>query len=126
MPKLTEPELTELAVRLGCPENMAQQLTQKVVEFQTGGHPQLAHARLLTLSRTGWPAPTGEELVSIPVEVAQIRSEARQLMRDMAASEIEMLYRLSLIGGIFVVTKPSLSAGLDRRSLSREIASTVC
>jgi hypothetical protein len=100
VPNLTREELQELALKLGCPTSSAQQHAA-FVEIQTSGHPQLAHARLLTLSRAGWPDAANAALALPSSDLAQLKTEARQLIRDLSAGEIELLYRLSLIGGTF-------------------------
>ena len=100
VPNLTCEELQELALKLGCPISSAQQHAV-FVSIQTSGHPQLAHARLLTLSRAGWPAPAHAALALPSSDLAQIKTEARQLIRDLSTDEIELIYRLSLIGGTF-------------------------
>ncbi|PYL09684.1 MAG: hypothetical protein DME33_03330 [Verrucomicrobia bacterium] len=100
VPNLTREELQELALKLGCPTSSAEQHAA-FVEIQTNGHPQLAHARLRTLSRAGWPNAANTAFALPSNDLAQLKTEARQLIRDLSPGEIELLYRLSLIGGTF-------------------------
>jgi len=100
VPNLTREELQELALKLGCPTSSAHQHAA-FVEIQTSGHPQLAHARLLTLSRAGWPDAAHAVLALPSSDLTQLKTEARQLIRDLSDGEIELLYRLSVIGGTF-------------------------
>lgn len=100
VPSLSAAEIEEVALQLGCPASEAG-IQGKMIALQTRGHPQLAHARLLTLAQINWPLPAGDDFLSVPKEIAQVRSEVRQLLQGLRDGALELLYRLSLIGGLF-------------------------
>jgi hypothetical protein len=50
VPRFGDAEIAELATKLGAPPDLAAHWST-TIGFQTQGHPQLVHARLLTLAR---------------------------------------------------------------------------
>ena len=102
VPPFQEKEITHLASLLGCSKQTLSARWSKIVRLKTSGHPQLVHAHLLNLKRRQWPEPSVEDLIKMPTEVAQERSEKRQQLVDqLCAEEQELLFRLSLVLGPF-------------------------
>ncbi|MGA2657542.1 MAG: hypothetical protein ABSH34_08480 [Verrucomicrobiota bacterium] len=101
IPSFTEDEIAEFSEGLGCPAGGLASAVAKIVRLQTAGHPQLVHARLLGLSRNGWPWPRTHDLLGQPPEIAQELDVARQLLMDIPEGDRELLYRLSILTGRF-------------------------
>lgn len=101
-PSFTEEEITDFALRLGCKDQTLAKNWAKVILLQTKGHPQLIHARLLNLSGNGWPALTPDDFLKTPLDIDRERSAARGLLIDqLSVDERELIYRLSIIVGLF-------------------------
>ena len=97
---LVETEIEELARILGCPGDRAARWS-KLIALHTKNHPQLVHARLLTLARAGWPEVRGDDLLEVPDDITHERAQTRMLLARLPTGEIELLYRLSVMGGSF-------------------------
>jgi hypothetical protein len=95
-----EEEIVELAQNLGCPSGRAKHWS-KLIAAQTNSHPQLVHARLLTLARAGWPPLREDDFLETPRELTEERTQTRMLLAQLPTDEVELLYRLSLVGGVF-------------------------
>jgi hypothetical protein len=95
-----EEEIIELAQNLGCPPSRAKEWS-KLIAVQTNSHPQLVHARLLTLMRAGWPPLRKDDFLEMPSELTEERTQTRMLLAQLPKDEVELLYRLSLVGGVF-------------------------
>jgi tetratricopeptide (TPR) repeat protein len=94
-------EVKDFCVQLGC-ENCARvDAHAKIAFIQTSGHPQLLHARLLTLSRQGWPEVSIESLLETPDDVKEQQTQSRQLLNNLAPEEKDLLYRASVASGSF-------------------------
>ena len=89
-------EVRDLCVQSGCPLDNRLISWVAIVSFQTGRHPQLAHARIKVAERRGWPMPNIDDVLGTPQEIADERQLARQLLQELEDSEVEFLYRLSL------------------------------
>ncbi len=90
-----EYEIQQLCEQMGCPMQQAETQT-KVVYLHTLGHPQLVHARLLTLSRQGWPKVSVDSLFETPEDVREQQQQARQLLDVLPPEEADLLYRASV------------------------------
>jgi hypothetical protein len=95
-----EEEIVELAQNLGCSPSTAKHWS-KLIAAQTNSHPQLVHARLLTLARAGWPPLRQDDFLETPRDVTEERTQTRMLVAQLPKDEVELLYRLSLVGGVF-------------------------
>jgi hypothetical protein len=95
-----EEEIVELAQNIGCPPGRAKHWS-KLIAAQTNSHPQLVHARLLTLARAGWPPLRQDDFLETPRELTEERTQTRMLLAQLPTDEVELLYRLSLVGGVF-------------------------
>jgi tetratricopeptide (TPR) repeat protein len=100
VPDLDVSEIAQLCLQMGCPR--AHTDTQaKITYFHTSGHPQLVHARLLTLSNENWPPPSSDGLLEKPKDVREQQQQARQLLGACSTDETELLYRASVALGPF-------------------------
>ena len=95
-----EEEIIGLAENLGCAPTTAKKWS-RLIAAQTNSHPQLVHARLLTLARAGWPPLREEDLLQTPRELTEERAQTRMLLSQLPAGDVELLYRLSLVAGVF-------------------------
>jgi len=91
-----EDEVRELCLDAGCPTDSRLMSWVRIISTQTGRHPQLVHARVKMASRHGWPMPTVTDILETPQVVSDERQLARQLLQELDAGEVELLYRLSL------------------------------
>lgn len=80
VPRLEPQELIEFAGSLGCPAPGQSAIWGRIVHASTGGHPQLAAARLFTLRKEGWPTATSEALNSGMQAVEAERTDALQVL----------------------------------------------
>jgi tetratricopeptide (TPR) repeat protein len=95
VPDFDKHEVEQLCVQLGCLATQVE--TQaKVAYLHTSGHPQLVHARLITLSRQGWPTVSVDSLLKTPEDVREQQQQARQLLDALAPEEADLLYRASV------------------------------
>ena len=95
VPDFNVHEIEQLCVQLGCPSEQAE-IQAKVAYLQTSGHPQLVHARLLTLSRQSWPEVSALSFIRTPDEIREQRQQARHLLDALTPEEVELLYRASV------------------------------
>ncbi len=102
VPRFSLEEICELGREIGCPDDELLSSWAVVVVMQTGGHPQLVHARLISLSQSGWPQPSAEDLATQPKELTEERQATRQsLLGLLSADQRELIYRLSILIGYF-------------------------
>lgn len=101
VPPFTEEDIATFATSLGCsdPERAKQWAT--AIALHTRGHPQLVHARLYRLAQLQWPPLRPDDLFSLPSDVLDEQSQARQLLSHADEAQRDLLYRLSVIGGSF-------------------------
>lgn len=100
VPDLDEREIANLCIVLGCSAGQAE-THAKVAYLHTLGHPQLVHARLLALSRQGWPPLSVDGLFATPDDVREQQQQTRQLLENLTHEEAELLYRASVALGPF-------------------------
>jgi hypothetical protein len=100
-PAMTHEEITDLAVQLGCQSRDNARAWAAITLVHTSGHVQLVHAQMKNLVRQGWPQPSGENVFKQPVEVGQALSEGRMLLKELPDGHRDLLYRLSLVAGLF-------------------------
>jgi hypothetical protein len=99
---LDENDIKELIVNHGAPRQAELERLSRFIFISTGGHPQLAHARIRSLQRQDWPP-----LASLsPLQAADLQQERdlarRRLTEEMPSENTRILaYRLSLIVGQF-------------------------
>jgi hypothetical protein len=94
-------EVKDLCSQAGCPDDVRLSSSAAIMLAQTGGHPQLVHARVKVASRGGWPAFAAKDLLQVPEELSDERKLARELLSELQDGEIELLHRLSLASGSF-------------------------
>ncbi len=100
-PALTHDEIAELAVQLGCPSADDARSWAAITLLHTSGHVQLVHARMKNLVRKGWPGPSAGDLLEEPPDVTKALSEARLLLQGLPEGHRYLLYRLSIVAGLF-------------------------
>ena len=100
VPDFTISEIEQFAQQLGCPSDHANP-SAKLIQFHTGGHPRLVHARLDQLRETDWQQYKNESILQTPQEVIEEREEARRLLINLPKEQREYLYRLSLLSTAF-------------------------
>ena len=101
-PHMTEEEIKEVLVANGAPEGTYSETWATIILLHTSGHAQLVHARVLTLKATGWPKLEGKDVIETPQDVELEKEEVRKrLFQDLDADKLELLYRLSVMLGLF-------------------------
>lgn len=116
VPALDIDEIKVLASIHGCQGSKLLQWSN-LVWAQTKGHPLLAHARILNIARTGWLAPSAEDLVS-PVSIEEARQKVRQKLEEtLDSDERTLVYRLSVFPDRFK-RENALSMGQHSPNLS--------
>ena len=100
VPDLSEEEVASFLRMYGCPLELVD-LWTPIVLGTTLGHPQLVHARSIALNGLGWPVPTHEDLVTSPPEVDETKRNAALLLSQTQATELSLVYPLSLFQGRF-------------------------
>lgn len=101
VPDFDELEVTDFCVQLGCENSGKAKAHAQVAICQTSGHPQLIHARLLTLSRQGWPEVSIKSIWETPDDIKAQQAQSRQLLNNLAPEEKDLLYRASVASGSF-------------------------
>ncbi|OGV39512.1 MAG: hypothetical protein A2X48_12815 [Lentisphaerae bacterium GWF2_49_21] len=96
VPAFDEDEIRGLCIQMGCEKGRPAQIQAKVVFLHTLGHPQLVHARLLTLARQGWPKISYDSILATPEDVKEQQAQARQLLCALESDEKDLLYRASV------------------------------
>ena len=99
VPSFDVKEINQFIIQNGCPDPSLSKDWSKIVLIQTGGHPQLVHARLLQLSNKNWPKIQPEDIVTSPPEVEKEKGESRQLLESLSEEWKELLYRISIVVG---------------------------
>lgn len=96
---LTEDEIESLITMTGCQSQSSCKSWARLILIKTQGHPHLAHAYINSLATRAWPPATTDSLLAeVPVEVEQVRGEARKLLQQLPNREMrELLYRLSIV-----------------------------
>lgn len=102
IPYFDENDISELAHLHSLSDHEKLKTWSSIIYLNTGGHPQLVHARVRALSGKGWPAPSPEDLKETD-DISQIRREVRTRLLNELPSEgaRTLIYRLSLIAGSF-------------------------
>jgi tetratricopeptide (TPR) repeat protein/energy-coupling factor transporter ATP-binding protein EcfA2 len=100
-PALIYEEIADLAVQLGCQSREDARAWAAITLIHTSGHVQLVHAQMKNLVRQGWPKPSTDDVLKQPVDVRRALSEARMLLKELPEGHRELLYRLSLVAGLF-------------------------
>lgn len=98
VPNLSEADVEELVSQAGGDVSI---WPRAIHAFSGGGHPQLVDAKILGLSRRGWPL---EELIPLQESaevLAQHDAAYQRLMNEISADARRLLYRLSLCIGAF-------------------------
>jgi hypothetical protein len=93
---LEEAEVDELLGAHGLRDDRARQHWARLIWLQTSGHPQLVDARVQALRDRGFPSIGADDLARVPEEIAEVRSQARALIRLLPDAQRNLLYRLSL------------------------------
>ncbi|HCB1269598.1 TPA: hypothetical protein MYN84_004641 [Klebsiella quasipneumoniae subsp. quasipneumoniae] len=101
IPYFDENEIGELAEIHGLYDHEKKSQWARAIYFSTLGHPQLVHARVRTLSDSGWSATIQD--IAKPEDVERIRADARsRLIEEFPSDTARMLaYRLSIVSGAF-------------------------
>ncbi|KKO61055.1 hypothetical protein VM94_04825 [Janthinobacterium sp. KBS0711] len=97
MPALTQPEVEQFFSELGCPAEKATHWS-KISLMQSGnGHPKLVYLHGLELRDTGWPAVTGDAIITAPTSIEEARAHTR-LVASKVVDDIDrpFLYALSM------------------------------
>ena len=100
-PALTHQEITDFALQLGCPSRENAQAWSAITLIHTSGHVQLVHAQMKSLVRQGWPKPSTYDALKQPTDVGTALSEARLLLQALPDTHRQLLYRLSIVAGLF-------------------------
>jgi energy-coupling factor transporter ATP-binding protein EcfA2 len=100
-PALTHEEITDLAVQLGCKSHDTARAWAVITLVHTSGHVQLVHAQMKNLVRQAWPPPSSDDMLKQPTEVGKALSDGRMLLKELPEGHRELLYRLSLVAGLF-------------------------
>lgn len=100
-PALTHEEITDLAVQLGCQSRDDARAWAVATFIHTSGHVQLVHAQIKNLVRQGWPKPSTDNMLKQPTDVGRVLSEARMLLQALPDGHRQLLYRLSIVPGLF-------------------------
>lgn len=100
-PALTHHEITDFAIQLGCQSKENAQAWAAITFIHTSGHVQLVHAQMKHLVRQGWPMPSTDDALQQPTDVGQALSEARMLLQALPDGHRQLLYRLSIVAGLF-------------------------
>jgi tetratricopeptide (TPR) repeat protein/energy-coupling factor transporter ATP-binding protein EcfA2 len=101
VPAFSEREIADFAEQMGCADSKLAANWAKIVLLHTKGHPQLIHARLINLASNHWPWPKQDDLITTPEDVIRERSQSRQLLDQLPSEQRDLIYRLSLVGGLF-------------------------
>jgi tetratricopeptide (TPR) repeat protein len=101
VPGLDETEISDLLTSLGVinKENLKQ--LSKAIWLGTFGHPQLVHAKAKRFQANNWKTTISEVLD--PADLADARTTARKrLLQELPSNDAKlMVYRISIINGIF-------------------------
>lgn len=102
LPYLDEQEIKEIIVNHGAPHVEQMEQLSRFILVTTGGHPQLAHARVRNLQRQNWPPVENLDLLQT-VDLQEQRDLARRRLTEEMPSENAraLAYRLSLLTGQF-------------------------
>jgi len=102
IPPLESDEIRTMAEQYGCPVGRLSENWAKVIDLQTKGHPQLVHARIISLQQKAWPKPGYDDFLKAPPDVEQHRAETRDLLiAEVSEQQRLLLYRLSMATGSF-------------------------
>lgn len=100
-PALAPEEIADLAVQLGCPSHDNARAWAAITLVHTSGHVQLVHAQMKNLVRQGWPHPSTDDVIKQSTDIGMALSEGRMLLKELPDSHRQLLYRLSLVAGLF-------------------------
>ncbi len=101
VPVLTYSEIADFAVQLGCQDGNDAKAWAAITLIHTSGHAQLVHAQMKNLMQMGWPKPVFEKALEQPVEISKTLRDARLLLQSLPEDHRELLYRLSIVPGLF-------------------------
>lgn len=101
IPNLSEHEVAEHLLAVGCPSGMEVPWT-RVVLARTSGHVQLVTAFVESLARRRFPRPAYDDIFESPASVQQHREATRRLLADMLDEDArELLFRITVWTGPF-------------------------
>lgn len=100
-PAMTAKEIKDYAGALGCTDAKLAEAWALILRGQTHGHPQLVHAGLLHLKRSGWPTLSGPALESSAHGVEEQKNQSIRLLGDLKDNSLELVTRLSTMGQTF-------------------------
>jgi len=98
---LTKEEIQELCRQAGCSEERQLLAHAAIIVAQTGGHPLLVNAAVMTRREQDWPTPSADQILTQAPEIIEERKIAQQLLEARSDGEVELLSRLSLLSMSF-------------------------
>ncbi|MDR8391641.1 ATP-binding protein [Aliifodinibius sp. S!AR15-10] len=101
VPPITNDQIQTFLENLGCPNEKISVLA-KMIEIQSKGHPQLAHALIVGKRKDNWKIRSVDEIFSDTEEIQIKKQEARQLLiSQLDNGQLKLIYLLSLNIGSF-------------------------
>jgi energy-coupling factor transporter ATP-binding protein EcfA2 len=101
VPPITNDQIQTFLENLGCPNEKISVLS-KMIEIQSKGHPQLAHALIVGKRKDNWKISSVDEIFSDTEEIQIKKQEARQLLiSQLDSGQLKLIYILSLNIGSF-------------------------
>lgn len=98
MPPFDGAEIRELLREFGLQDEQRLDSWSALIIGTTSGHPQLVAARIASLARSGFPAPSSSDVLVTPPEISDARHSARlAVSNQLPYEQKELLYRLSLV-----------------------------
>lgn len=99
-------EIAELAQRHGLkPDSKPETWASAIYFHSSGGHPQFAHALVVSLARRHWPTTKLRQLLKLNQveEITNLKTKARKRLLETAPNQDvrTLAYRLSMITGTF-------------------------
>lgn len=103
VPYLNETDIAELLFSHGLEDADKTAKWARLIRGLTAGHPQLAHARVRNLQARDWPEPAAEEIISVPSDIDDLKTQTRKrLLSDVPNDPARLVaYRLSLVTNDF-------------------------
>lgn len=96
----SEEELLQYVKFSGCPQDQASARTKEIY-IHTSGHPQLVHARVISLKQNGWGKIQIDDFLTTPLEVQEEQKQAQQLLGIISINERMLLYLCSVVTNPF-------------------------
>ena len=105
VPAFSPADLRDLCLAHGCPPDRSGRWA-RVIEVQTGGHPQLAAAHARSASERGWGDVSEDDLFGTPPTIERVKRDARRRLVSTLAGlgASDLAYRLSLFATPFTRT----------------------